>query len=137
MDWILKGCDLNKDVEVDDTCQLTLPDIQLKYADRVFRLYIKSLQDKAIYRTEESLTLNQVLPEALDHITYPQKSVEGKVVYPIENATERIENKIAELGRKVDRISSLVKASNNTNDQDLLASSSRSDDITSDRRSEV
>ena len=28
MDWILKACDLNKDVEIDDTCQLTLPDIQ-------------------------------------------------------------------------------------------------------------
>ena len=45
MDWILKACDLNKDVEIDDTCQLTLPDIQLKHVDRVFRLYVKSLQD--------------------------------------------------------------------------------------------
>ncbi|MGB8024819.1 MAG: hypothetical protein WCF06_10930 [Nitrososphaeraceae archaeon] len=34
---------MNKDVEIDDTCQLTLPDIQLKDADRVFRVYVKSL----------------------------------------------------------------------------------------------
>lgn len=59
---------------------MTLPDIQLKYAGRVFRLYIKSLYDKAVYRTEESLTLNRaLLPEALDNITHPHRSVESKV----------------------------------------------------------
>jgi hypothetical protein len=71
MDWILKQCDLNKDVEIDDTCQLTLPDIQLKHADRVFRLYVKSLHDKSAYRSEESLTLKRMLPEALESIRYP------------------------------------------------------------------
>ena len=95
MNWILKACDLNKDVEIDDTCQITLPDIQLKYADRVFRLYIKSLQDKAVYRSEESVTLNHILPEALDHIRHPYKSV--------ENAIEQIKNRI---DRKLDGISS-------------------------------
>ena len=79
MDWILKQCDLNKDVEIDDTCQLTLPDIQLKHADRVFRLYVKSLHDKAVYRSEESLTLKRILPEALESIRYPYKSVEKKL----------------------------------------------------------
>jgi hypothetical protein len=90
MDWILKACDLNKGVEIDDTCQLALPDIQLKYADRVFRLYVKSLQDKAVYRTEESLTLNQILPEALEHIRHPHKSVEN-VIQQIKNQIDRIE----------------------------------------------
>jgi len=61
MDWILKQCDLNKDVEIDDTFQLTLPDIQLKHADRVFRVYVKSLYDKAVHRSEESLTLKRIL----------------------------------------------------------------------------
>jgi hypothetical protein len=68
MQWVLKACDLNKDVEIQyNCCQMTLPDIQLKYADRVFRLYVKSLHDKAVYRSEESLTLNRalLLPEAL------------------------------------------------------------------------
>ena len=59
---------------------MTLPDIQLKYAGRVFRLYIKSLHDKAVYRTEESLTLNRaLLPEALDNIRHPHRLVEAKV----------------------------------------------------------
>jgi hypothetical protein len=75
MDWILKQCDLNKDVEIDDTCRLTLPDIQVKHADRVFRLYVKSLHDKAVYRSEESLTLKRMLPEALESIRYPYKSI--------------------------------------------------------------
>jgi hypothetical protein len=57
MEWQLIGCDLNKDIEVTDMLQLTGINIQLKHADRVFRLYIKSLDDRAVYRAEESLKL--------------------------------------------------------------------------------
>jgi hypothetical protein len=71
-----RDCCLNKDLEIDDTCQLTPPDIQLKHADRVFRLYVKSLHDKAVYRSEESFTLKRILPKALESIRYPYKSVE-------------------------------------------------------------
>ena len=59
---------------------MTLLDIHLKYAGRVIRQYIKSLHDKAVYRTEESLTLNRAaLPEALDNIRHPHRLVEAKV----------------------------------------------------------
>jgi hypothetical protein len=58
---------------------LQFPDIQLKSADRVFRLYVKVIKDKAYCRGEESLTLNQVLPEALDNIRHPYKSFEKKI----------------------------------------------------------
>jgi hypothetical protein len=74
MEWSLIQCDVNRDVEIDDNMQLTLPDIQLKYADRVFRLYVKSLHDKAVCRREESLKLNLPLPEAFDNIRHPYKS---------------------------------------------------------------
>jgi hypothetical protein len=84
LNWILKQCDLNKDVEIDSTAQLTFPDIQLKSADRVFRLYVKVIKDKAYCRGEESLTLNQILPEALDNIRHPYKSLEKKIDYIIE-----------------------------------------------------
>lgn len=50
LNWILKQCDLNKDVEIDDVAQLTFPDIQLKSADRVFRLYVKVIKDKSYCR---------------------------------------------------------------------------------------
>jgi len=79
MEWHLIQCDVNRDIEIGDNCQITLPDIQLKYAYRVFRLYLKSLQGKAVYRAEESLKLNQILPEALDNVTRPYKSIENKV----------------------------------------------------------
>ena len=65
MQWILTGCDINKDVTVSDKLQLTAINIQLKDADRVFRLYIKSLGDKAVYRVEESLKMRCSLVDVL------------------------------------------------------------------------
>jgi hypothetical protein len=50
MEWYLSECDINKDIEITDMMQLSSIDIQLKYADRVFRQYVKSLHDKAVYR---------------------------------------------------------------------------------------
>jgi hypothetical protein len=79
MEWVLKQCDLNKDVEINDKAQVMLPDIQLKSAARVFRLYIKSLKDRAVCRAEESLKLDLLLPEALDNIRHPYKSIESKL----------------------------------------------------------
>ena len=65
MKWILTGCDVNKDVTVSDMLQLTAIDIQLKDADRVFRLYIKSLGDKAVYRVEESVKMRCSIVDVL------------------------------------------------------------------------
>jgi hypothetical protein len=80
MNWRLSGCDINKDVEVSDLMQLSSIDIQLNCADRVFRLYVKSLHDKAVYRCEESLAFNNTpLMEALDKIRNPYKSLENKI----------------------------------------------------------
>jgi hypothetical protein len=71
MKWILTGCDINKDITVSDTLQLTAIDMQLKDADRVFRLYIKSLGDKAVYRVEESLKMRSSLVDLLRTIRSP------------------------------------------------------------------
>ena len=68
-EWILTGCDINKDVAVTDMFQLSAPNIQLKEASRVFRLYIKSLGDKAVCRVEESLEMGSTIVDALDTIT--------------------------------------------------------------------
>jgi len=54
--WRLKQCDVNRDFPIDSGLQMTLHDIQLKSGERVFRLYVKSLRDKAVYRVEESLS---------------------------------------------------------------------------------
>jgi hypothetical protein len=91
MDWILVQCDLNKDMEIDDKAQITLPDTQLRQADRIFRQYVKIIKGKAFCRAEESLKLNEVLPEALDNIRYPFKSI------------ERLERKIDDLIRNFEQ----------------------------------
>jgi hypothetical protein len=71
-EWRLIGCDINKDITVTDMLQLSAIDIQIKHADRVFRVYIKSLGDKAVYRAEESLKIGLPLIDALHTIRSPQ-----------------------------------------------------------------
>jgi hypothetical protein len=90
-EWILIQCDVNKDIEIDEKGQLTLHDIQLKYADRVFREYVKIKQGKAYCRVEESVKLNKVLLEALDNIRHPFTSIERK----IDSLTAKIDEMIA------------------------------------------
>jgi hypothetical protein len=96
MEWVLKQCDLNKDIQIDEKAQLTLPDIQLMHMDRVFRQYVKIIKGKAYYRTEESLKLNEVLPMALDNIIHPYKSLEKKI--------EELPRSIERLNQKIDAI---------------------------------
>ena len=68
MGWKLNQCDINKDIEINDKEQITLPDIQLIEADRVFRLYVKALEQRAYYRLEESKNVNQKLSSAFDYL---------------------------------------------------------------------
>jgi hypothetical protein len=64
-EWILTACDNNKDIAVTDRFQLSGIDIQLEVADRVFRFYIKSLGEKAVYRVEESVKMHSSIGDAL------------------------------------------------------------------------
>jgi hypothetical protein len=83
--WVLKGCDLNRDVEISDKMQITLPDIQLKYAGRVFRLYVKALGEKAVCRGEESPTLNLTLDNAFNKIRNPYGPLKEELVARIKD----------------------------------------------------
>jgi hypothetical protein len=71
--WVLTGFDINKDITVTDMLQLSAINIQLKDADRVFRLYIKSLGDKAVYRVEESVKMRSCLVDLLHTIRSPSE----------------------------------------------------------------
>ncbi|MGZ5490100.1 MAG: hypothetical protein ACXW2E_07235 [Nitrososphaeraceae archaeon] len=44
--WILKSCDFNKDVEIENIGQLMNLNIQVKHTGKAFRLYIKILEDR-------------------------------------------------------------------------------------------
>jgi hypothetical protein len=96
MEWVLQQCDLNKDIKIDEKAQLTLPNIQLTHMDRVFRLYVKIIEGKAYYRTEESLKLDEILPMALDNIINPNKSLEKKI--------EELARSNAQLNQKLDAV---------------------------------
>jgi hypothetical protein len=101
--WILKQCEINKDIPITDEAQLTLPDIQLSTANRVFRLYVKNLGGQAHYRIEELLQVNQPL-QILDSML---------------NVNQGVEKRIDELNRKIDSLINLInKNQNNSQNQD-------------------
>ena len=68
MDWILVQCDLNKDIGINIIEELSIPDLQLRIHDRIFRLYVKSINGNSCYRLEESKQVNQEIRFALPEI---------------------------------------------------------------------
>ncbi|MGC1927614.1 MAG: hypothetical protein WA667_01455, partial [Candidatus Nitrosopolaris sp.] len=50
MEWELTECDINKDVKVSDGFHFAGPNIQVKYMDHLFSLYIKSMGKDTVYR---------------------------------------------------------------------------------------
>ena len=64
--WILKACDVGKDVEIYSVAQITLPDIQIPLFEKTLRGYVKPMGDKVFYRVEYSLTPNKPIEEALE-----------------------------------------------------------------------
>lgn len=85
IDWRLIECDISKDIEVSNKMHYMGPNIQLKYADRVFRFYIKSLGEKAVGRVEESVKFQVPLFEALNSIRNPSKELKGELIAEIKN----------------------------------------------------
>jgi hypothetical protein len=66
--WILTGCDINKDIEINGLAQITLPDIQISTAEKIFRAYVNLVNEKAYYRNEASLTPNKPIHTALNEL---------------------------------------------------------------------
>ena len=66
--WILKECDVNKDIDIDGLAQITLPDMQIPLFERALRGYVKPIDGKAYYRFELVLAPNQPIEMALEQI---------------------------------------------------------------------
>ncbi len=72
--WILVGCDINKDIQIDDMAQITGINIQVKSALGVFRAYVKRIgDDKVVQRFEHSLTPDEPISTAFE--TLRKKSI--------------------------------------------------------------
>ena len=94
--WILKSCDFNKDVEIQDKDmgQLMNLNIQIKHAGKAFRLYVKNLDDKFVLRKERIMKVDQpVSPFMNDSILYPFHLIEDK----FNEVINRIEKKLNEV----------------------------------------
>ena len=68
MDWILVQCDLNKDIGINIIEQLSLPYLQLRIYDTIFRMYVKNIDGSSYYRIEESKQVNQKVRFAIPEI---------------------------------------------------------------------
>ncbi len=77
--WVLKQCDINIDIDIPDRAQMYLPNIQLKSLGNVFRMYVKSLAERFVYRTEDSKETNSPLLSTLRRITHPYYDLETKM----------------------------------------------------------
>ena len=66
--WILKGCDVNKDIEIDAVTQLSLTDMQMPLVEKALRAYVKVIGDKADLRVEKYIVSDKPVEEALENI---------------------------------------------------------------------
>ena len=95
--WILKYCDFNKDVEIEDKDfgQLMDLNIQIKHVGKAFRLYVKNLDDRFVLRGERVTKVNQSITTFLnDSIMYPNHQIHKKF--------DTITNMIQKLDEKID-----------------------------------
>ena len=78
--WILKSCDFNKDIELEEIGQLMNLNIQIKHAGKAFRLYVKNLEDKFVLREERTMKVNQPITTFMnDSILSPFHLIDNRI----------------------------------------------------------
>jgi len=94
--WVLKSCDFNKDMEYEgDIGQLLDVNIQLKYAGKAFRLYVKALDDKFIIRKERTMKVDKpVFTFFNDDILQPYHLIQSKIEEVVDRKFQELFNKI-------------------------------------------
>jgi hypothetical protein len=66
--WVLKECDVNKDIEIDSLAQIMLPGMQIPLIEKALRGYVKPIERKAYYRFELALTSDKHVKMDLEKI---------------------------------------------------------------------
>jgi archaellin len=89
MDWQLTECDINKDIKVSHFFHYTGIKIQVKHADHLFRVYVKSMGADTVCRVEQLIKPRKEAVEAINDIFNP---------------SERIEKRLTEIEQKVDAV---------------------------------
>lgn len=99
--WILKYCDFNKDIELDNIGQLMNLNIQVKHMGEAFRLYIKNLEDKFALRGEKIMKINKPITTFLNEaIQNPLHLINSKFneLYNI------VEKKLTDIDIRIDKL---------------------------------
>lgn len=94
--WILKSCDFNKDIEFEgDIGQMLDPNIQIKYAGKAFRLYVKNLEDKFVLRGERTMKIDKpVFTFFNESLLQPYHLIHSKIEEIIEIKMQEFFDKI-------------------------------------------
>ena len=106
--WILKYCDFNKDIELDDKSigQLMDLNIQVKHMGVAFRLYVKNLEDRFALRGEKVMKVNQSITSFLnDSILSPLHLIDSKLNEYSDNIVVRI---VTEMNHRIDKLEKSV-----------------------------
>ena len=101
--WILKYCDFNKDIELDDKNigQLMDLNIQIKYAGEAFRLYVKNLEDRFALRGEKVMKVNQPITTFMnDAILNPLHLIDNK----INEFANILKDQLNEINNKIEKL---------------------------------
>ena len=101
--WILKYCDFNKDIELENKNigQLINLNIQIKYAGEAFRLYVKNLEDRFVLRNEKIVKANQPVTFFMNNsILSPLHLIDIK----FNEFTKIILNKLKEIDYRIEKL---------------------------------
>jgi hypothetical protein len=79
MEWELTECDINKDVKVGDAFHFAGPNIQVKYMDHLFSIYIKPMGKDTVYRVEERKHPNKSPIDFINDVLNPLERFEKMV----------------------------------------------------------
>jgi len=97
--WILKSCDFNKDVEIEEIGQLMDLNIQIKHAGKAFRLYVKNLEDRFVLRGERTMKVNQPITTFINE----------SILSPIHLIDNRINEFVNIIEKRLDEVLTEVK----------------------------
>jgi hypothetical protein len=69
LEWVLVGCDVNKDVHIGPMAQLTTINLQINSAIKGFRSYVKQVEDTAFYRFEKYVNPSEPVSTAFESLS--------------------------------------------------------------------
>jgi len=67
-EWRLVHADISKDVKVPERLHVTVPNMELNVADRVLRMYVKTLNNESVLRLEEMRIFDEAFGDAVNSL---------------------------------------------------------------------